>query len=121
MEAYFQEESNLAFTGLSSLVAMPKKKDSPDPHTFGGRLFKLRTDADLGRGDLAVLCGVSVQAVGQWEHGVIKNLKFSHLFTLADKFKVEPRWLALGQGPKPRHDAAKSAAMQQIKELAKTL
>jgi transcriptional regulator with XRE-family HTH domain len=78
--------------------------------TLGERIRARREELGLRPTDLADAVGVSVSAVLYWESGATKNLKNEHLFVLADRLKVNARWLAIGQGPK-RLGAAMRAAM----------
>ena len=69
--------------------------------TFTARLKELTTD--IGRGwqaDLARRCGVTRAAITNWLSGRNKGIESTHLFTIADYFRVNARWLALGAGPK---------------------
>jgi transcriptional regulator with XRE-family HTH domain len=68
--------------------------------TLAERIAARRRELGLRQEDLANAAGVSTAAVSQWEKGHTKNLRLEHLFVIADKLKVQPRWLALGQGAK---------------------
>lgn len=64
------------------------------------RIRTRRNELGLKQADLAAICGVSPTGVAKWERGATHNLKSEHLFVLADALNVNPRWLALGDGPK---------------------
>lgn len=69
--------------------------------TFTERLKELTTD--IGRGwqsSLARHCGVTRAAITNWLSGRNKGIESTHLFAIADYFRVNPRWLATGAGPK---------------------
>lgn len=68
--------------------------------TMADRIRTRRNELGLKQADLAAICGVSPTGVAKWERGATHNLKSEHLFVLADALNVNPRWLALGDGPK---------------------
>ena len=68
--------------------------------TLAERIAARRKELGLRQEDLADAAGVSKAAVSQWETGQTKDVKLEHLFKIADKLKVQARWLALGQGTK---------------------
>lgn len=68
--------------------------------SLGERISATRRELGLRQADLANAAGVSEAAVSQWERDETKNLRLEHLFAVADLMKVNPRWLALEQGPK---------------------
>lgn len=84
-----------------------------DETKLAGRLTNRMEEKGLKPVDLAGWCSVSVSAVGQWLHGSSSNLKLENLFTLADKLGLEPRWLAIGKGPKQKSDAVPIAALRE--------
>lgn len=70
---------------------------------FGERIRSLAASQRLGRGwqaELAARCGVKPPSVSGWLTGDSKKMDASHLFAAADFFRVNPRWLAFGIGPK---------------------
>lgn len=52
--------------------------------------------------ELAKYCGVSPQAVYQWENGDTKGLKPENLVAVAEKLHTYEKWLATGSGPEDR-------------------
>lgn len=68
--------------------------------TLAERIAARRKELGLRQEDLADAAGVSKAAVSQWERGETKSLKLENFFAIADKLRVAPRWLALGQGAK---------------------
>lgn len=67
---------------------------------LGQRIKATRLELGLKQQDLADAAGVSTAAISQVESGDTKNLKLPHLFAIADAMKVNPRWLAIGKGPR---------------------
>lgn len=67
---------------------------------LGQRIKATRLELGLRQQDLADAAGVSTAAISQVESGDTKNLKLPHLFAIADAMKVNPRWLAIGKGPR---------------------
>ena len=67
---------------------------------LGQRMKATRLELGLRQQDLADAAGVSTAAISQVENGDTKNLKLPHLFAIADAMKVNPRWLAIGKGPR---------------------
>jgi transcriptional regulator with XRE-family HTH domain len=67
---------------------------------------------DSGQDDrrIAAAVGVSPQAVGQWRHGRIKNLRMGNLFALADSTGFSARWIAIGKGPERIGESASPLA-----------
>ena len=78
--------------------------------TLGERIRIRREELSLRPVDLAEAVGVSISAVLYWESGQTKNLKNEHLFALADRLQVNPRWLGIGEGPKRLPVAMRVAA-----------
>lgn len=67
---------------------------------LGLRIKNLRLQAGWSQTKLGKKAGgVTKGAVSQWEKGDIKNMELHRLFKMADAFKREPRWLAIGEGP----------------------
>ena len=70
-------------------------------HDISERLRLLAADLPRGwQADLARHCGVKPPSVNAWLHGNTKRMEAEHLFNTADFFKVNPRWLAFGIGPR---------------------
>ena len=80
----------------------------------GDRIRERREVLGMTKSQLAREVGVEPAAVGQWESGQIKDLKLPNLFAAAKALKVEPRWLAIEEGPM---EAAGTIALDQ-EELA---
>lgn len=73
----------------------------PDMHDISDRLRLLAVNLPRGwQADLARHCGVKPPSVNAWLHGNTKRMEAEHLFNTADFFKVNPRWLAFGVGPR---------------------
>ena len=69
--------------------------------TFTERLKELTTDINRGwQADLARRCGATRAAIPNWLSGRNRGIESTHLFTIADYFRVNARWLATGAGPK---------------------
>lgn len=74
-------------------------------HHISERLQLLAADLPRGwQADLARHCGVRAPSVNGWLHGITKRMDAEHLFNAADFFKVNPRWLAFGVGPRDLED-----------------
>lgn len=70
-------------------------------HDISERLRLLAADLPRGwQADLARHCGVKPPSVNAWLHGNTKRMEAEHLFNTADFFRVNPRWLAFGIGPR---------------------
>ncbi|KAK6032456.1 putative repressor protein C2 [Ostertagia ostertagi] len=69
--------------------------------TLQDRLRELGEDLPRGwRADLARYCGVAAASVSDWTTGQTKKLRGDMLLKVAEFFKVNPRWLNDGKGPK---------------------
>jgi transcriptional regulator with XRE-family HTH domain len=66
------------------------------------RVFQVVRDAGVPdrvrRSTLAKLCGVSVQAVRDWEEGKTKNIRHEHLVKIAKRYGVSLEYLITGSG-----------------------
>lgn len=64
------------------------------------RIFELARSEGLGkrelRSSLAKTCGISPQAVRDWEEGKTKNIKLEHLIALSRRFQVSLDYLLTG-------------------------
>ena len=67
---------------------------------LGQRIKATRLEMGLRQQDLAEAAGISTAAISQVESGDTKNLRLPHFFAIADALKVNPRWLAIGKGPR---------------------
>ena len=70
------------------------------------RIRAARKQMGLSQADVARALRISVSAVNQWEHGLVKNIKLPHFFALANLLGQDPQWLATG---KPFSTARKPA------------
>ena len=61
------------------------------------RIQAARKQAGLTQAEVARALRISVSAVNQWEHGLIKNIKLPHFFALANLLDQDPQWLATGE------------------------
>ena len=61
------------------------------------RIRAARKQTGLTQADVARALRISVSAVNQWEQGLIKNIKLSHFFALANLLDQDPQWLATGK------------------------
>lgn len=66
---------------------------------LGLRIFNRRRELGLTQEQLAQKAKCTKGAVSQWETGDVHNLRLARLFKVADALQVEPRWLAVGEGP----------------------
>lgn len=77
--------------------AIPVLRQSLLMH-WGERLKEVRKPHGLTQQDVAAFAGVTKGAVSQWEGG--GNIKPGNLFAVADRLRIEARWLATGDGPR---------------------
>ena len=63
---------------------------------WGDRLRTERNAAQLTQLDLANVCAITKAAVSQWERG--GGIRPDNLFALADRLRVDAKWLATGKG-----------------------
>lgn len=68
--------------------------------TLDQRITEARKGQGLSPSELAKAIGVTGAAVSRWENGQVKNLRMDHLFDIARLLKVNPEWLATGNGRK---------------------
>lgn len=66
--------------------------------TFADRIDYAITQAGMSPADLARAIGLSRAAVSKWMTGDTKSVRPDNLFKAADHLRVNPRWLATGQG-----------------------
>ena len=66
--------------------------------TFAARLRRLRDEQGLSVTTLALAVGASEGTIRQLESGNVKSPNFLLGLRLAEFFKVDPRYLALGEG-----------------------
>ena len=88
-----------------------------DGVTLAERIKEARQAAQLTQQQLADACGISMQAVSHWEQGRSKEITASNLFHLADVLRVDPRWLATGEGPPNKIQTVYSQVVTDLEEL----
>lgn len=66
--------------------------------TFGERIRRLRTERGLTLVELAAAAGAAEGTIRQLESNRIKSPNFHLGLRLADQLKVDPHYLALGEG-----------------------
>lgn len=71
---------------------------SPMSETFGERLRRLRTEQGYTVVDLAAAVGAAEGTIRHLENGAVKSPTFLLGLRLAEHLKVDPRYLALGEG-----------------------
>ena len=74
--------------------------DSVSAETFAERLAEAMTERGISGSALAAALGMSRQSISLLLSKDSKSMRPEHLFAAADFLRVEPRWLALGEGPK---------------------
>jgi transcriptional regulator with XRE-family HTH domain len=72
------------------------------------------------RRTLAEICGITPQAVRDWEEGKTKNIKHEHLTALAHHFNVSVHWLVTGE-PEPPLERESAAEFQKVWKLWQNL
>lgn len=66
---------------------------------WGGRLKAARLAEGFTQTEIAKACGVSKEAVSQWEAEKIRRMTIVHLLRAARKLRRTPGWIALGARP----------------------
>lgn len=66
--------------------------------TFGERVRRLRTERGLTLVELAAAAGAAEGTIRQIESGRVKSPNFHLGLRLADQLRVDPNYLALGEG-----------------------
>lgn len=74
--------------------------------SVGERIKALRIARGLSLQQLGDVCGVSKNAVAQWESGVTKNLKNASLLLLCEEFRTDPSYIVWGADRKPNGRAS---------------
>lgn len=74
--------------------------ESVSAETFHQRLAEAMQERGISGSALAAALGVSRQSISLLLSKDSKSMKPEHLFAAADFLGVEPRWLAIGEGPK---------------------
>lgn len=82
------------------------------------RIFEVVTDEGVAkrsrRSTLARICGISPQAVRDWEEGATKNVRHEHIAAIAKEYGISIDWLITGQGERKVADAADSFEFRRI-------
>lgn len=104
-------------------MATTRRTAEPGSTHLGTRIRTARKDRKMTGQELATAAGVTKGAVSQWEKGNVRNLRLEHLFKVADALRVEPRWLATGEGERsPRGatpaplDTAEAEAIARLRD-----
>lgn len=66
--------------------------------TFADRIERALRESGTTAADVARATGLSRAAVSKWVSGQTANVRPDNLFKAADYLRVNPRWLATGQG-----------------------
>jgi transcriptional regulator with XRE-family HTH domain len=88
---------------------------------FGLRIFNRRRELGLTQEQLAKKAKCTKGAVSQWETGDVRGLHMPRLFWVADALEVEPRWLAVGEGPQELVRHPNRATPDKIVRLSRRL
>ena len=75
---------------------------SDEPSTLPARLQWALDHTGHTQASLAREIGISKGAVGQWASGATDHIRPAHLFEAARALRIEPEWLATGNGPRTR-------------------
>ncbi len=84
----------------------------------GQRVRQRRWMLGMTQQQLADHCSVSMQAVSAWENGRAQTITAPHLFCLADVLRVDPRWLATGEGPPNKIQTVYSQVVTGLENLS---
>src|SRR5688572_25911366 len=88
----------MLYKTVSSMLPAPAGKM---PYMdLGGRIQERRKELKKSVRALADVCGVTPQAVYQWERGDTKNLKLINLVHTVEFLRTTMRWLVTGRGAK---------------------
>ncbi|MEX6662464.1 XRE family transcriptional regulator [Pseudomonas sp. W2-17] len=70
------------------------------------RILKVMSEAGCPprqiKPSLAIICGVSYQAVNQWFSGEVANIRIEHLIEISKHLNVSLDWLVTGESAEPR-------------------
>jgi transcriptional regulator with XRE-family HTH domain len=88
-----------------------------DGMTFAKRVKEAREAARLTQAQLAEGCGISDRTVSAWENGVAEGIRGDTLFCIADKMRVDPRWLVTGAGEAPGMTTALDEIVRGLEDL----
>jgi transcriptional regulator with XRE-family HTH domain len=88
-----------------------------DGMTFAKRIKEAREAARLTQAQLAEGCGISDRTVSAWENGIAEGIRGDTLFCIADKMRVDPRWLITGEGVAPGVETALSEIVRGLEDL----
>jgi transcriptional regulator with XRE-family HTH domain len=91
-------QRSLSGTRLRGISLLPGSALEPMSERFGERLRRLRNEQGYTAVDLAAAVGTSESTIRQLETGNVKSPNFLLGIRLADQLKVDPRYLALGEG-----------------------
>lgn len=88
-----------------------------DAMSLAIRMKEAREAAGLTQQQLADACGLSPQSVSAWERGRAESLLAEHLFKIADKLQVNPRWLATGEAENLGPQTALSEILRGLESM----
>lgn len=67
--------------------------------TWNERLVWALERRKVRKAELARACGIERSSVQEWADGKTGDPKLAPFFAACDYLRVQPRWLALGEGP----------------------
>jgi transcriptional regulator with XRE-family HTH domain len=67
--------------------------------TWNERLNWALRERGVSKSELARACKIERASVTEWTNGKTKDPKLSPFFLACDTLRINPRWLALGEGP----------------------
>jgi transcriptional regulator with XRE-family HTH domain len=80
-------------------VLKPDARMSTRLRTWNERLNWALRERGVTKAELARACGIERASVTEWTNGKTKDPKLAPFFLACDTLRLEPRWLALGEGP----------------------
>jgi transcriptional regulator with XRE-family HTH domain len=94
--------------------------------TWNDRLNWALKQRGVSKAALARSCGVERASITDWTNGKTKDPKLVPFFLACDTLRLQPRWLAIGEGPiEPITDSADSgrheSLLQTVARLAEQL
>ncbi len=88
-----------------------------DAMAFADRLKLSRKAAGVTQQQLAEACGLTTAAVSKWEQGLTDSVLAANLYCVADFLRVDPRWLATGDGGPVKPSTALDEIVRGLEQL----
>jgi transcriptional regulator with XRE-family HTH domain len=99
---------------LASTMGDRSRSRMVDMDTLGSRVRHEREALKWNQDKLAVVAGVTKQAISKIENGGTDDPKLSTFFALVKTFGVRPEWLAFGHLPKAADSVASAPSIDPV-------